>query len=95
MTQVGADAIGLDWTIDLATARQRVGNQVALQGNMDPCVLHAGTERVTQEVATILASYGAGTGHVFNLGHGVHPTVSPAKITTLVDAVHQLSQQYH
>ncbi|NOZ37417.1 MAG: uroporphyrinogen decarboxylase [Gammaproteobacteria bacterium] len=93
--EVGADALGLDWTIDIGTARARVGDKVALQGNMDPCVLYASPERIRQEVATILESYGSGSGHVFNLGHGIHQHVDPDHAKVFIDAVHELSTPYH
>ncbi|MFP3872936.1 MAG: uroporphyrinogen decarboxylase [Thiohalophilus sp.] len=92
---IGADALGLDWTIDIGLARQRVGRQVALQGNMDPCVLYASPERIREEVATILQSYGPGPGHIFNLGHGIHQHVDPDHARALIDAVHELSTPYH
>jgi uroporphyrinogen decarboxylase len=96
MVETGVDALGLDWTTDIAQARKRVGDSVALQGNMDPCVLYASADRVEQEVASVLASYGQGTtGHVFNLGHGIHPTIEPEKMQRLVDSVHRLSESYH
>ncbi|PHS26778.1 MAG: uroporphyrinogen decarboxylase [Methylophaga sp.] len=96
MAASGADAVGLDWTTDIGTARQRVGDKVTLQGNMDPCVLYASADRVEQEVASVLASFGkAETGHVFNLGHGIHPTIDPEKMQRLVDSVHRLSEPYH
>ena len=91
----GCDAVGLDWTTDLADARARVGDKVALQGNLDPCALYASPERIRAEVAAVLASYGAGTGHVFNLGHGIHPDVKPDHAAALVQAVHELSAPYH
>ncbi|MDH3688571.1 MAG: uroporphyrinogen decarboxylase [Gammaproteobacteria bacterium] len=91
----GCSAVGIDWMTDLLVARQRIGERVALQGNMDPSVLHASPERIQSEVQGILQSYGRGSGHVFNLGHGIHPTTSPQSVETLVDAVHQLSVQYH
>jgi uroporphyrinogen decarboxylase len=91
----GADALGLDWTIDIGLARQRVGDKVALQGNMDPCVLYAPGERIRAEVAAILQSYGSGSGHVFNLGHGIHQHVEPEHARIFVDAVHELSRPYH
>ena len=93
--EVGADALGLDWTIDIGLARARVGDRVALQGNMDPCVLYASPERIRQEVASILASYGSGSGHVFNLGHGIHQHVNPEHANVFIDAVHELSAPYH
>ncbi|MCB1814566.1 MAG: uroporphyrinogen decarboxylase [Candidatus Competibacteraceae bacterium] len=95
IAEVGPDAVGLDWTINIAEARRRVGQQVALQGNLDPCALYASAERIRTEVAAILADYGTGPGHVFNLGHGVHPEIDPEHVKILVDAVHELSQPYH
>jgi len=91
----GADALGLDWTLDIGLARQRVGDRVALQGNMDPSVLYASPERIREEVAFILESYGEGSGHVFNLGHGIHQFVDPDHAKVFVDAVHELSAPYH
>lgn len=95
MAASGADALGLDWTIDINDARERVGDKVALQGNLDPCVLYSSPERIRAEVATVLKSYGKGSGHVFNLGHGIHPTIPPEHAAALVEAVHSLSKQYH
>jgi uroporphyrinogen decarboxylase len=95
MAQTGVDALGLDWTTDIADARTRVGEKVALQGNMDPCVLYASADRVEQEVKSVLAGFGHGTGHVFNLGHGIHPTINPENMLRLVNSVHQHSEQYH
>ena len=96
MADTGVDGVGLDWTTDIGSARQRIGNKVTLQGNMDPCVLYASPDRVEQEVSSVLASFGESkTGHVFNLGHGIHPTVDPENMTRLVDSVHRLSEQYH
>ena len=96
MADTGVDGVGLDWTTNIGSARQRIGNKVTLQGNMDPCVLYASPDRVEQEVSNVLASFGEGkTGHVFNLGHGIHPTVDPENMTRLVDSVHRLSEQYH
>ena len=91
MASSGTDALGLDWTTDIGEARQRVGDQVALQGNMDPSVLYASPERIRQEVAAILTSFGSGSGHVFNLGHGIHQYVDPRKAGVFIDAVHELS----
>lgn len=91
----GCDAVGLDWTIDIADARKRVGDKVALQGNMDPSMLYAPPERIEQEVAEILAGYGDGSGHVFNLGHGIHLDVPPEHAGVFVDAVHRFSRGYH
>ena len=95
MAETGCDALGIDWTTDLADARRRVGSKVALQGNMDPSVLYASPARIRAEVETILASYGAGNGHVFNLGHGIHQHVKPEHAAAFVEAVHELSTRYH
>lgn len=95
MANSGCDAVGLDWKLPIATARARVGGKVALQGNLDPCVLYASPARIREEVATILASFGQGYGHVFNLGHGIHPHVNPEHVAVCVDAVHSLSRAYH
>ncbi|MEB0182942.1 uroporphyrinogen decarboxylase family protein, partial [Pseudomonas sp. CCC3.2] len=95
IADAGADALGLDWTCDIGEARQRVGNKVALQGNMDPTVLYANPTAIRSEVARILASYGSGTGHVFNLGHGITPEVDPANAGVFMEAVHEMSAQYH
>lgn len=95
MADTGADALGLDWTTDIGEARQRVGNRVALQGNMDPSVLYASTERIRQEVAAILQKFGTGNGQIFNLGHGIHQYVEPEKAGAFVSAVHELSVKYH
>jgi uroporphyrinogen decarboxylase len=91
----GAAAVGIDWTTDIGNARALIGDRVALQGNMDPTMLFASPARIREEVATILAGYGHGTGHVFNLGHGITPGVNPDHVTAFVDAVHELSPQYH
>lgn len=93
--ETGVDALGLDWTLDIGLARERVGSKVALQGNMDPSVLYASPARIKEEVASILESYGNGSGHVFNLGHGIHQHVDPEHAKAFVDAVHELSPQYH
>jgi uroporphyrinogen decarboxylase len=95
IADTGCDAIGLDWTTDLATARARVGSRVALQGNMDPSVLYAPTERIEQEVESLLQSYGSGNGHIFNLGHGIHQDVPPEHAGYFVEAVHRLSARWH
>ena len=91
----GCDAIGVDWTKNIGIVRKEVGDQVALQGNLDPCVLYASPEVIKQEVAAVLESYGHGNGHVFNLGHGIHQYIDPEHVTVFIDAVHDLSRQYH
>jgi uroporphyrinogen decarboxylase len=95
MADSGCDALGVDWTLDLADARRSAGDRVALQGNLDPCILYAAPERIREEVGRVLASYGRGSGHVFNLGHGIHPNVNPDHAAVLVDAVHALSPPFH
>ncbi|MEQ8797831.1 MAG: uroporphyrinogen decarboxylase [Salinisphaeraceae bacterium] len=95
IADTGCDAVGLDWTIDIGSARQRVGDRVALQGNLDPAALYADPAVIRDKVGTILADYGPGTGHIFNLGHGVTPEVNPDHVAVLVDAVHELSGSYH
>lgn len=95
MAATGCDCLGVDWTTDLADARAKVAGKVALQGNMDPSILYASDERIREEVAAILASYGKGSGHVFNLGHGIHQTVEPEKAGVFIQSVHELSKAYH
>jgi uroporphyrinogen decarboxylase len=95
MADTGCDALGLDWTTELSDARARVGDRVALQGNLDPCLLYASPDRIRQGVADVLASFGKGAGHVFNLGHGIHPDIDPAHPAAMIEAVHELSRPYH
>jgi uroporphyrinogen decarboxylase len=91
MAESGCDALGIDWMTDLGQARKRVGDKVALQGNMDPAILYAQPSRIEQEVQAILNSYGSGTGHVFNLGHGVQLDTPLEHVGCMVEAVHRLS----
>jgi len=91
----GCDAVGVDWTKNIGVVRGEIGDQVALQGNLDPCVLYASPEVIRQEVAAVLESYGHGNGHVFNLGHGIHQHIDPENVAIFIDAVHELSAQYH
>ncbi len=95
MADSGFDALGLDWQTDIATARQRVGNKVALQGNMDPITLYASADTIRERVKLILQKYGQGSGHVFNLGHGILPDINPEHVEAMVEAVHEYSPQYH
>ncbi|MDF1684665.1 MAG: uroporphyrinogen decarboxylase [Legionellaceae bacterium] len=95
LADTGCDALGLDWTCDLARARREVGDRVVLQGNLDPTVLLTSPECIRAEVARVLASFGSGSGHIFNLGHGITPDVPPEHVTAMVDAVHALSPAYH
>ncbi|RDJ00244.1 uroporphyrinogen decarboxylase [Dyella solisilvae] len=93
MADTGCAALGVDWTIDLADARQAVAGRVALQGNLDPAVLLAGPEVIRREVRRVLDSYGNHPGHVFNLGHGITPEVNPEHVKVLVDEVHSYGRQ--
>ena len=93
IADIGVDALGLDWTVDIGLARARVGGQVALQGNMDPMVLFSSPEAIRAEAAAILKSFGNGPGHVFNLGHGVSQHTPPEHVAALVAAVHDLSRR--
>ena len=95
MALIGADALGLDWTVNIGVARERVGDRVALQGNLDPAVLFGAPERIRSEVHDVLAAFGRGSGHVFNLGHGISQHTDPACVATLIEAVHELSRAYH
>ncbi len=91
----GCDAVGLDWTVDVKAARERVGDKVALQGNMDPSMLYAPIPRIEEEVERILGEFGHGEGHVFNLGHGIHQHADPEHAGAFINAVHELSRKYH
>jgi uroporphyrinogen decarboxylase len=95
MTDAGYDALGLDWQTDIGQARARVGAKVALQGNMDPIALYAQPDIIKEKVKTILSKYGSGSGHVFNLGHGILPDINPDHVKAMVDAVHEYSPAFH
>ena len=95
IAETGCDGISIDWNCNIGEVRKRVGDRVALQGNMDPSMLREDEEKIVDEVRSILDSYGTGTGHVFNLGHGITPDINPENVAILVDTVHDLSQQYH
>jgi uroporphyrinogen decarboxylase len=95
LAETGADAVGLDWTVDIGHARERIGRHVALQGNLDPIVLFATPEVVRREAGKVLERFGSGAGHVFNLGHGISQHTPPENVGALVDAVHELSRPYH
>jgi uroporphyrinogen decarboxylase len=95
MATTGYDALGLDWQTDIQHARTRVGDKVALQGNLDPLALYANPDVITEKVKTILQKYGNGSGHVFNLGHGILPDINPEHVKAMVDSVHTYSGEYH
>ncbi len=92
---IGCNAVGLDWSIDIGTARRRIGDQVALQGNLDPNVLFSPPATIAAQVGHVLRQFGNGPGHVFNLGHGVSQFTPPEHVGALVEAVHSLSRSYH
>ncbi len=95
IANTGCDAIGLDWIADLKAARKIVGDKVALQGNMDPCVLYADSEVIINQVKLVLNQYGTGSGHIFNLGHGIAPDVNPEHVQIMLDAVKTYSPAFH
>ncbi len=91
----GADVLGLDWTMNIGKVRKMVGDKVALQGNLDPTVLYAGREKIEKEAGKILSLFGQGSGHIFNLGHGILPDVPPENLKVLVDFVKNESADFH
>ncbi len=93
IADTGCNAVGLDWTIDIDEARGRIGNRVALQGNLDPCVLYASPDKIRDKVQEVISRFGNHPGHVFNLGHGIHQTVNPEHLGVLVDAVHEFGSE--
>ncbi len=93
--KIGVDALGLDWAVSIGHARQRVGDQVALQGNLDPAILLSTPEAIEKQVEKLLSSYGHGHGHVFNLGHGITQWTPPENVVAMLEAVRNHSQQYH
>lgn len=92
IAETGCDAIGIDWTVDLANARARVGSKVALQGNLDPATLYADIATVKAETKKVLEAFGKGPGHIFNLGHGIYPDLLPEKIQATIEAVREYGQ---
>ncbi|MCG8378723.1 MAG: uroporphyrinogen decarboxylase [Proteobacteria bacterium] len=95
IAETGCDVVGLDWCQNIGKVRNKIGNKVALQGNMDPAVLKAGPDAIRNEVKSILESYGDGPGHIFNLGHGITPDIDPEHAGIFIDAVHEFSKPYH
>ncbi len=91
----GADVLGLDWTMNIGDVRKKIGTKVALQGNLDPTILYAGHEKIRDEAGKVLKSFGKGSGHIFNLGHGILPDVPPENLKALVDFVKAESGRYH
>jgi uroporphyrinogen decarboxylase len=95
IADTGCDAVGLDWMQDIGQVRAKIGDRVALQGNMDPAILKSNPDAIRNEVASILERYGNVSGHVFNLGHGITPDIDPENAGAFINAVHELSKQYH
>jgi uroporphyrinogen decarboxylase len=93
LAAIGADGVGLDWTVDIAEARRRVGSRVALQGNLDPLVLTTDPATVAREAEAIVRAAGPAPGHVFNLGHGIVPKTPPENVAALVETVHRVSRE--
>lgn len=92
---IGSTAVGVDWTVDIGAARSRIGHRVALQGNLDPAVMLTAPDVIEREACRIIDDYGRGSGHVFNLGHGITPDVPPDHVQTLIDTVHSYSRRFH
>ncbi|KDN13568.1 uroporphyrinogen decarboxylase [Snodgrassella communis] len=95
LAALDVDALGVDWTVNLHQARHQVGQRVALQGNLDPLALFGQPENIECEIKRLLAAYGAGSGHVFNLGHGINQFTDAEMVKFAVEAVHRLSVGYH
>ena len=95
MADTGCDAVGLDWMLPISKARARVGDRVALQGNLDPSALYADADSVCRAARGIIEDFGQGSGHVFNLGHGITPDIDPENVRILVDTVHEYSAGFH
>ncbi len=95
MADTGCDAVGLDWTLPIGKARARIGDRVALQGNLDPSALYADADDIRKVAKDIIEDFGRGSGHVFNLGHGITPDIDPENVKALVDTVHEHSVWFH
>lgn len=99
MADTGCDGLGLDWTVDIADAKRRVGDRVVLQGNMDPVLMNTNTTQVSAHAMKVLEGYGNHAaddkGHIFNLGHGIQPFAKPENMQTLVETVQQQSARFH
>jgi len=91
----GSNALGLDWQTDIKMAREKIGHQVALQGNLDPAILLSKPDAIEKEVKLILDRYGSGPGHIFNLGHGISEHTPPEHVEVMLNTVRSYSQQFH
>jgi uroporphyrinogen decarboxylase len=92
---IGSAGVGIDWTVDIGEARARIGDRVALQGNLDPAVMLTTPAIIAQESRRVIDAYGSGNGHVFNLGHGITPDVPPEHVAALIETVHSYSRKFH
>ena len=95
MADSGVDVVSLDWRVPIQDAKKRIGDRVCLQGNLDPCVLYGPSSLIRQEVKKILEGFGPGTGHIFNLGHGILPDTPVGSAVAMVEAVHEESKRFH
>ncbi len=95
IAKTGCQGIGVDWTVNLKAARARVGDHVALQGNLDPCVLYASKPRIISEVKSVLDNFGKGEGHIFNLGHGIYPDINPDNVQVMIETIKEYSPSLH
>ena len=95
IAKTGCDAVSIDWNSNIGHVRKKVGDRVAIQGNMNPTILKEGEETIVREVQSILHSFGPNPGHVFNLGHGITPDINPDNVEIFIRAVHDFSKEYH
>ncbi len=95
LKKCGADAISVDWTLELEKVRRKIGDKVAIQGNLDPTVLYADPSFIKREARKVLESFGKGDGHIFNLGHGILPDIDPENLKVLVNYVKEESGSFH
>lgn len=95
ISEAGCNAIGLDWTVDISDARKIVGENICLQGNLDPCTLHGTEQSIKDAASKVIDGYGFGHRHIFNLGHGIDQYVNPDNLGVLIDHVKEYSKKYH
>ena len=95
LKECGADAISVDWTLELEKVRRKMGDKVAIQGNLDPTVLYADPPFIKREARKVMESFGKGDGHIFNLGHGILPDINPENVIELVKYVKEESKKFH
>jgi len=95
ISKSGCNGIGLDWTVDIASARKIVGENICLQGNLDPCALHGTEQSIKDAASEIIDNYGFGHKHIFNLGHGIDQFVDPENLGILIKHIKEYSIKYH